>query len=98
MDKRRLLHYNWSKSGLLKELSKISRTNSYCVGQKHYSGIKNTVGEITFKKKTSKEGEILNGQCSVCSRKNSLIVSDSTIEVERPRSLFKSLGRNSANW
>ena len=25
-------------------------TNSFCVGQKHYSGTKNIVGEITHKK------------------------------------------------
>ena len=27
------------------------KTNSYCVGQKHYSGLKNINGEITFNKK-----------------------------------------------
>ena len=37
-------------------------TNSYCVGQKHYSGTKNFIGEITFNKKTGKEKKILVGQ------------------------------------
>ena len=27
------------------------KSDSYCVGQKHYSGTKNIVGEITFNKK-----------------------------------------------
>ena len=27
------------------------KTNSYCVGQKHYSGTKNIAGEITINKK-----------------------------------------------
>ena len=27
------------------------KTNSFCVGQKHYSGTKNTVGEINLIKK-----------------------------------------------
>ena len=29
-------------------------TNSYCVGQKHYSGAKNIAGEIKINKKTQK--------------------------------------------
>ena len=35
------------------------KTNSYCVGQKHYSGTKNITGETTFNKKTGKEIELL---------------------------------------
>ena len=45
------------------------KTNSYCVGGKHYSGTKNIVREITIKKKTGREIKLLVGQCSVCIRK-----------------------------
>ena len=31
------------------------KTVSYCVGQKHYSGTKNVVGEIRFNQKTARE-------------------------------------------
>ena len=49
------------------------KTNSYCVGQKHYSGTKNIVGEIRFNKKTGKKIELLVGKCMVCDRKKSMI-------------------------
>ena len=45
------------------------KTNSYCVGGKHYSGTKNIVGEITINKKTGKKVEFLVGKCSICNRK-----------------------------
>ena len=45
------------------------KTNSYCVGQKHYSGTKNINSEITINKKTSRENKLLVGQCSICNRK-----------------------------
>ena len=35
------------------------KTNSYCVGQKQYSGNKNNVGQITFDKKTGRKVELL---------------------------------------
>ena len=72
------------------------KTNSYCVGQKHYSGTKNIVGEITFNKKTGREIKLLVGQCSICNRKKSMIVSDNTIQAEGLSSFFKNLGRMSA--
>ena len=31
------------------------KTNSYCVGSKHYSGTKDITGEISFNKKTSEK-------------------------------------------
>ena len=58
------------------------KTNSYCVGQKHYSGTKDIAGEITLNKKTGKEIKLLVGKCVVCSRKKSMIVSDNTIKAE----------------
>ena len=72
------------------------KTNSYCVGQKHYSGTKNIIGEITLNKKTGREIKLLVGQCSICNRKKAMIVSDNTIQAERLGSFFKNLGRISA--
>ena len=42
------------------------KTNSYCVGQKHYSGTENFAGEITFNTKTGKENKLLVGKCLIC--------------------------------
>ena len=72
------------------------KTSSYCVGQKHYSGTKNIIGEITLNKKTGREIKLLVGQCSICNRKKSMIVSDNTIQAEGLGSFFKNLGRISA--
>ena len=74
----------------------LYKTNSFCVGQKHYSGTKTIVGEITFNKETRREIKLLVGQCSVCNRKRSMIVSDNTIQAEGQGSFFKNLGRISA--
>ena len=71
-------------------------TDSYCVGQKHYSGTKNIVGEITFIEKTGTEINLLIGQCSLCNRKKSMIVSNNTIQTEGLVSFFKTLGKVSA--
>ena len=72
------------------------KTSSYCVVQKHYSGTKNIVSEITLNKKTGREIKLLVGQCSICNRKKSMIVSDNTIEAEGLGSFFKNLGKISA--
>ena len=69
------------------------KTNSYCVGGKHYSGTKNITGEITFIKKTSKEIKFLVGKCVICDRKKSMIVSDNTIQAEGLGDYFKKLGK-----
>ena len=58
------------------------KTNSYCVGQKHYSGTKNIVGEITLNKNTGREIKLLVGQGSICNRKKLMIVSDNTIKAK----------------
>ena len=71
-------------------------TNSYCVGGKHYSETKNITGEITVNKKTGKEIKLLVGNCSICNRKKSMIVSDNTIKAEGLGSFFKNLGKISA--
>ena len=72
------------------------KTNSYCVGQKHYSGTKNIVGEITLNKKTGREINLLVGQCSNCNRKKSMIVGDNTIQAESLGDFFKNIGKISA--
>ena len=72
------------------------KSDSYCVGAKHRSGTKNITGEITVNKKTGKQIKLLVGQCSICNRKKSMIVSDNTIQAEGLGSFFKNLGKVSA--
>ena len=69
------------------------KINSYCVGQKHYSGTKNITGEITINKKTGREIKLLVGKCMICDRKKSMIVIDNTIQAEGLGSFFKNFGR-----
>ena len=42
------------------------KTDSYCLGQRHYSGTKNITGEIAYNKKTGKEIKLLVGKCVIC--------------------------------
>ena len=72
------------------------KTNSYCVGPKHYSAAKNIAGEITIIKKTGREINLLVGQCMVCNRKKSMIVSDNVIQAEGLGDFFKKLGKVSS--
>ena len=67
------------------------KTNSYCFGERHYSGTKNITGEIAYIKKTGKEIKLLVGKCVICDRKKSMIVSDNTNQPE-------GLGDHSKNW
>ena len=53
------------------------KTNSYCVGGRHYSGTNNISGAIT-----SKGTKIVKGSCVKCKRNKSMTVSDATIEAE----------------
>ena len=73
------------------------KTNSYCVGQKHYNGTINIAGEITINKKTGREIRLLVGQCSICNRKKSMIVSDNTIQKDGHGDVFKNLGKKGLN-
>ena len=73
------------------------KTNSYCVGGKHRSSTKNIVGEITHNKKTGREIKLLVGQCSICHRKKSMIVSDNVIQAEGLGDFFKNLGKKTLN-
>ena len=63
-------------------------TNSYCVGVRHISAIKNFYGSLT-----SKGFKILFGYCSICNRKKSMTVSHNTIKAEGLGDFFWNLGK-----
>ena len=69
------------------------KTNSYCVGGRHYSGTNNIRGFFT-----SKGTKMLKGNCVKCKRNKSLTVSDATIEAEGLKDFFKSAGRAAVNF
>ena len=73
------------------------KTDSYCVGGKRRSGTKNITGEITIIKKTGSEIKLLVGKYVICNRKNSMIVSDKTIQAEGLGDFFKNLGKKGLN-
>ena len=60
------------------------KTNSYCVGGRHYSGTNNISGAIA-----SKGTKMLRGSCTKCRRNKSMTVSDATIEAEGLKVFFK---------
>ena len=64
------------------------KSDSYCVGGRHKSATKNIYGDIT-----SKVSKVLIGYCSVCNRKKSMTVSDSTIKTEGFSSFSRSWER-----
>ena len=63
---------------------------------KHYFGTKNIVGEIKFNRKTGKDIKLLVGQCLICNKRETMIVSDNRIPVEGLSSFFQIIGRSSA--
>ena len=63
-------------------------TNSYCVGGRHISATKNNYGSIT-----SEGNKVLIGYCSICNRKKSMTVSQSTIKAEDLGDFFKNLAK-----
>ena len=69
------------------------KTNSYCVGGRHYSGTNNIRGAIT-----PKGTKMLRGSCTKCGRNKSMTVSDATIEAEGLKDFFKSVGRATVNF
>ena len=69
------------------------KTNSYCVGGRHYSGTNNIRGFIT-----SKGTKMLKGNYVKCKRNKSITVSDATIEAEGLKCFFKSVGRATVNF
>ena len=68
-------------------LSKF-KTDSYCVGGRHYSGTIKISGAIT-----SKGTKMLNVNCVKCRRNKSMTVSGATINAEGLKDFFKSVGR-----
>ena len=72
-------------------------TDSYCVGGRHRSATKSIVGEIRINKKTGTEIKLLVGQCVVCNRKKSMIVSDNVIQAEGLDDFLKNLGKKGLN-
>ena len=73
------------------------KSDSYCVGGKHRSQTKKITGEITTNKKTGKEVKLLVGQCSICNRKKSMIVSGNVIQSEGLSKFFQNLGKKTLN-
>ena len=69
------------------------KTNSYCVGGRHYSGTNNIRGFIT-----SKGTKMLKGNCVKCKRNKSMTVSDATKEAEGLKDFFKSVGKATVNF
>ena len=69
------------------------KTNSYCVGGRHYSGTNNIRGFIT-----SKGAKMLKGNCVKCKRNKSMTVSDATIEAEGLKDFFKCVGKATVNF
>ena len=69
------------------------KTNSYCVGGRHYSGTNNIRGFIT-----SKGTNMLKVNCVKCKRNKSMTASDATIKAEGLKDFFKSVGRATVNF
>ena len=69
------------------------KTNSYCVGGRHYSGTNNIRGFVS-----TKGTKMLKGNCVKCKKNKSMTVSDATIEAEGLKDFFKSVGRATVNF
>ena len=73
------------------------KTNSWCVGGRHYSGTSNIRGDITQNKNGSRTNrtpiKLLKGKCTKCNRNKSMTVSDKTIEAEGLKDFFRHLGK-----
>ena len=61
------------------------------------SGTKCIGSEIAIDKKTGKENKLLVGNCSICNRNKSMIVSDNTIQAQGLADFFKNLGKKGPN-
>ena len=68
------------------------KSGSYCVGGRHRSATVKIYGDIT-----SKGSKVLIGYCSVCNRKKSMTVSDTTIKAEGLGDFSKNLGKKGLN-
>ena len=81
-------------------LLQIFKTNSYCVGGRHYSGTNNKRGFIgePGSRITSKGTEMLRGNCVKRKRNQSMTVSDATIDAEGLKDFLKSVGKATVNF
>ena len=68
------------------------RTNSYCVGGRHYSGTNKIRGVVT-----AKRTKILKGSCAMCRTHKSMTVSYATVAAGLKDS-FKSVGKATVNF
>ena len=73
------------------------KTKSFCVVGRHKSSTKNRVGEITFIEKDGKEVQFLVGNCAICDKRKSMIVSDNGFQVESLSDFFNNLGKKGLN-
>ena len=69
------------------------KSNSYCVGGRHYSSTNNKSRAIT-----SKGIKMLKGNCAKCKRNKSMTVNDETIEAEGLNDCFKIAGKATVNF
>ena len=69
------------------------KNNSYCVGGRHYSGTINIQGLFT-----SKCTKMLKGNCVTCKTNYSMTVGHATVEAERLKDFFKSVGKDTVNF
>ena len=69
------------------------KTNSYCVGGRHYSCTNKIIGVVT-----SKGTKRLKGNFTKCRRNKSMTVSDAAIEAEGLKDFFKSVGKATVNF
>ena len=69
------------------------KTNTYCVGGRHYSGNNKIRGVVS-----AKGTKLLKGNCIKFKRNKSRTVSDATIEAEGLKDFFKSVGKATVNF
>ena len=76
------------------------KTNSYCVGGRHYCGTSNIRGFLGEPASliTSKGTKMLKGNCVKCKRNKSMTVSDAAIEAEGLKDFFISVGKATVNF
>ena len=69
------------------------KTNSYCVGGRHYSGTINIRGVVS-----AKGTKMLRGNYVKCRKNKSITVSDGRIDAEGLKDFFKSIGKATVNF
>ena len=68
------------------------KSTSYGVGRRHPSATTNFYDDTTFD-----DSKVVIGPCSICYRKNAMIVNDNTTQAESLGDFFKNLGKNGLN-